>query len=111
PNNLLNKLIKDELIKLGLSDKYVGFKYLTELITNSLKSSFYTTKYIDFFEYVSRINLSPIDSIERAVRHMLSTTWKQNKEFRQTLRSKCQIDKPNSKNLLNAIITHFKEFI
>lgn len=112
PSKLLSKLVKLELQNLEISKKYVGFKYLTDIIVNALCNNFYADSYIELFEYVARINLAPIDTIERDVRHMLLTTWKKNLKFRQTLQTSLQpLYKVNSKNILNAIITYLKNVI
>ena len=112
PSKLLSKLVKLELQNLEISKKYIGFKYLTDIIVNALCNNFYSDSYIELFKYVASINLATIDTIERDVRHMLLTTWKNNAKFRQTLQTSSQhLEKANSKNILNAIITHLKNVI
>lgn len=111
PSSLLLKLVEFELKKLQIPDKYIGFNYLTQLAVNYLCNNYPTNTYIELFEYVAGINLASIDTIERDVRHMILTIWKNNPNFRNVLQYKTIIQKPNSKNILSAILTHLKETI
>lgn len=111
PHTLLYKLIKLELEKLDLATKYIGFEYLAESLTNALSTQFYTDNYIDIFQCVATSHLSTIDTIERNIRHMLSTTWKNSAKFKYILSTNCKIEKPNSKNILKAIIEYIKKVI
>lgn len=111
-SNLLSKLIELELTNLDISKKYIGFKYLTDLIVNAFCSQFYSNNYIQLFEYVATSHLQSIDTIERDVRHMLLTTWERSEKFKSILQQYCPTShKPNSKKLLKAIISHLKNTI
>ena len=111
PSKLLITLIKEELRSLGLSSKYTGFQYLIDLLANALTKHFYSAYYINLFEYITSLHNSTIDTIERDVRHMLLTTWKQNDRFRQKLQHLTSSNNPNSKTLLNAIIEYIKKVV
>ena len=110
-SNLLQKLAKLELQKLGISTKYVGFEYLANIISNAFSKHFYHTEYIDLFECVAIKLGVNIDTMERSVRHMLSATWKTNEKFRQALKSSYDLSKVNSKNILNAVLAYMKKVI
>ena len=107
----MHKLAKLELQKLGISTKYVGFEYLTHIISNTFGKHFYHSEYIDLFECVAIKLGVNIDTMERSVRHMLSATWKTNEKFRQALKSSYDLSKVNSKNILNAVIAYMKKVI
>lgn len=111
PSTLLTKLVKYELQKLQIPTKYVGFNYLTQLAVNYLCNNYPPNTYIELFEYVASINLASIDTIERDVRHMILTTWKNNTQFRNILERSEHIEKPNSKNILNHILAYLKQTI
>lgn len=111
PANLLVKLVQCELEKLQIPTKYIGFNYLTQLSVNYLCNNYSSNTYIELFKYVANINLASIDTIERDVRHMLLTTWKNSSIFRAILQGEVTIEKPNSKNILKAILAHLKTAI
>ena len=111
PSKLLVKLVKSELEKLQISTKYIGFNYLTQLAVNYLCNTYSQKTYIELFEYVTSLNLASIDTIERDVRHMLLTTWKTNDHFRQEIQQYTALEKPNSKNILNAVLLYLKSTI
>ena len=109
---LLNKLVKLELENLNISDKYTGFDYLIEILSNAMRHNFYCDDYIKLFECVASSHLASLDTIERAVRHMLISNWKENITFKTALNlNKNIIEKPNSKNILNAILDYLKKVI
>lgn len=111
-SNLLQKLIMLELEKLDISSKYIGFKYLTDVLVNALSTNFYTNNHIDLFKQVAGLHLAKIDTIERDVRHMLVSTWKKSTQFRESIQNNSsKIDKPNAKNILQAIIIYLKNVI
>lgn len=111
-SNLLNKLIVLELQKLDISPKYVGFNYLASVLTNVFANNFYSSNYIDLFECVAYNNLSTIDTIERSIRHMLSTTWKNSDRFKSCLKStSSKMSRPSAKAILNALIVYMKTVI
>ncbi|MBQ8522711.1 MAG: hypothetical protein IJ458_03515 [Clostridia bacterium] len=111
-SNLINKLVKLELENLDISSKYVGFKYLTDVLANALSINFFGDNYINLFEYVASIHLANIDTIERDVRHMLLSTWKNSPKFRNTIQNHLNLNKkPNSKNILNAVLNYLKNVI
>lgn len=110
-SNLLVKLVQYELQKLQIPTKYRGFTYLTQLAVNYLCNNYPINTYIELFEHVANINLASIDTIERDVRHMLLTTWKNNVNFCNKLQLKTPIEKPNSKNILSAILSYLKSTI
>ena len=109
-SKLLHRLVSMELIKLDISTKYIGFNYLVGVLVNTLSNNFYANSYIDLFTNIASENLETIDTVERDVRHMLRTTWKNSTKFRDTLQS-YNINKPNAKNILQAIIKYFKKII
>ena len=111
PSKLLTKLVILELKKLQIPTKYIGFDYLTQLSVNYLCNTYSSNTYIELFEYVASINLASIDTIERDVRHMILTTWKNNYKFRNILQSKSIVEKPNSKNILIALLKYLKNTI
>ena len=111
PSSLLIKLVKYELQKLQIPTKYVGFNYLTQLAVNYLCNNYPQNTYIELFECVASQNFASLDTIERDVRHMILTTWKNNPNFRNILQHKTSIEKPNSKNILNLILAHLKSTI
>lgn len=112
PSTLLNKLICLELQNLGISTKYVGFKYLVGAIVNALSKNFYTNSYIDLFTNIASTNLETVDTVERDVRHMLRTSWKNNSTFRNVFKSNFNTSStPKVKDLLEAIINYLKEVI
>ena len=111
PANLLIKLVRFELKKLQIPTKYIGFNYLTQLAVNYLCNNYSSNTYIELFEYVAGLNLASIDTIERDVRHMILTTWKNNAHFRNALQCKNVLEKPNSKNILTAILSYLKDTI
>ncbi len=74
--SLLNKLIKCEMEKLGISKKYTGFKYLAELLEFLLNNPLQSLT--DGFNAVSELNGVSVDTLEHAVKNMLFTCLKQN---------------------------------
>lgn len=110
-SDLLKRLIACELINIGISNKYIGFQYLVDIIANAFSKHFFVNSYIDLFQQVAYTYLTKVDTIERDVRHMLIKTWKDNEKFRKTLHPKEKIDKPNAKTLLSAILNHLKTVI
>lgn len=112
PSKLLSKLVTLELENLDISQKYIGYKYLLDLVVNAVSTQCFSTNYIDLFEHTAIYNSASIDTIERAVRHMLLTTWKTSFKFRHILQKFLpNSQNPNSKKLLNAIIHHIKNAI
>lgn len=111
PSKLLTKLVQLELQKLQIPTKYIGFDYLTQLAVNYLCNTYSSNSYIELFEYVASINLASIDTIERDVRHMILTTWKNNPNFRNMLQYNNIIEKPNSKNILMVLLKYLKNTI
>ena len=111
PSKLLTKLVQLELQKLQIPTKYIGFDYLTQLAVNYLCNTYSSNSYIELFEYVASINLASIDTIERDVRHMILTTWKNNPNFRNILQHSNIVEKPNSKNILIALLKYLKNTI
>lgn len=112
PSKLLSKLVELELQNLDVSKKYIGFKYLIELIVNAISTQCFSSNYIDLFEYVAILNLASIDTVERDVRHMLVTTWKTSVKFKHILQKFLpNSENPNSKRILNAIINYIKNAI
>ena len=111
PSQLLMKLVQSELQALQIPTKYIGFSYLTQLAVNYLCNTYSPNTYIELFEYVASINLASIDTIERDVRHMILTIWKNNSHFRDTLQQHAPISKSNSKNILGAILIYLKSRI
>ncbi len=111
-SELLNKLIRIELENIGLLSKYVGFEYLVDLSECALCKNFYCNNYIEFYDNVASKNLSSVDTIERNVRHMLLSTWKNNPEFRKILKDCCGISsRINVKILLNGVLEYLKMVI
>ena len=111
-STLLNKLVALELENLGLSTKYVGFKYLVGAVSNALSKNFYTNNHIDLFANIASTHLETIDTVERDVRHMLRTTWKNSAILRDTFKSTFIQNKiPNARDLLQAIIEYLKTVI
>ena len=108
---LLYELIRLELIKLDLSEKYVGFEYLVEGLTRALSSNYYSNNHVDMFCGVPETHATTIDTVERNIRHMLSTAWKNNETFKTKLNLTKSNKKPNLKFFLDAIITHIKQVI
>ena len=109
---LLNKLVRLELENLNISSKYTGFNYLIEILSNAMRHNFYCDDYIKLFECVATSHFASLDTIERAVRHMLISNWKENYTFRNALKlDKNLFPKPNSKNILNAILDYLKKVI
>ena len=111
PSKLLVKLVQFELHKLQISSKYIGFNYLTQLAVNYLCNNYPSSTYIELFEYVASLNLASIDTIERDVRHMILTTWKTNSHFRNMIQQTNPLEKPNSKNILIALLSYLKNTI
>lgn len=110
-STLVYKLVELELKSLEISSKYTGFKYLTEILTQALSTNFYACDYIDFFQYSARLHSSTIDTIERDVRHMLTTSWKKNEKFRNIIQQNNPIENPKAKTILNAILEYLKNII
>ena len=111
PSQLLTKLVQYELQKLQIPTKYIGFNYLTQLSVNYLCNNYSSNTYIELFECVASINIASIDTIERDVRHMILTTWKNNPNFRNILQRHSNIEKPNSKNILLSLLSYLKSKI
>lgn len=110
-STLIYKLVELELHNLEIPAKYIGFKYLAEILTRALSTNFYACDYIDFFQYSARIHLATIDTIERDVRHMLLTTWKKSQKFRDLIQENNHIEKPKAKVIFNAILSYLKRVI
>lgn len=111
-SSLLNKLIMLELENLGISKKYIGFKYLVDIITNSICKNTSIPYSAEQFEYIANINSSTPDAIERDIRHMLLSSWKASKTLQITLCSKLSLkQQPNAKSVLINLIRYLKETI
>lgn len=111
-SELLLKLINIELQNLDISSKYAGFKYLSSIISNALTKNSYANGYIDLFTCVTKDALDTVDTIERNVRHMLKSTWKNSDKFRNIFKyTQTSTSIPNSRVLLQAIINHIKQAI
>lgn len=110
-STLLRKLVTAELENIGIQKKYIGFNYLVDISINSFGKNFYAKDYIDLFDCVAYSNSIKVDTIEKSVRHMLTKTWQDNEQFRQTLLTYNKIQKPNSKTILITLLTHLKRVI
>ena len=111
-SQLLNKLITLELTKIDLSPKYVGFEYLVTILSNIFTNNFHHSSYIELFECVAYNNSHTIDTIERNIRHMLSTTWKNSDIFKTCLKSTTpKLTRPSARTILDALIIYIKNVI
>jgi len=113
PNTtLMHRLIRCELNNLDISKKYAGFKYIVDLIDNVLKTKITNPYSSELFKYVASINVTTADIVERNIRHMLTTTWKNSTKFRSAILPKKQ-DKTSipAKDILNGIIDYLKQII
>ena len=105
---IVQKLLSIELEKIGLTKVYIGFKYLLDLITMCMKDR---EKLISIPCKLSKIalyNCTNQGSVERDIRHMLTTAWKNCESYRQAL---FHVNKKefvaNFKNLLKLTLEHF----
>lgn len=111
-SQLLSKILTLELEKLDISNKYVGFNYLVDALSNAFEKDFYSTSHIDLFTKVASKNLMNVDTIERDVRHMLLKTWNNSSIFKKALMSSPhKLTKINAKNILNSLLLYLKDIV
>lgn len=112
PPVLIQKLVRLELEKLGIGKKYIGFKYIVDLLVNALCNKIFDAYDNELFEYVASINLTTPQSIERDIRHMLLTTWKSSPYFKNTLSTiPFWENEVNAKNILNNLILYLRQVL
>ena len=110
PLPLAHQIIRNELEKLHLSKKYIGFKYVSDIIIESLKQNITDAYTPTLFKKVAIINQVTEDSVERDIRHMLMKTWKNCPEFKAQF-TNINKQTTNSKELLNNIISYIRKII
>ena len=81
--NLLNKLIRQELEKLGLAKKYTGFKYITDLLEILLSNPLMDLA--EGFGKISKLNDVSLDTFEHAIKNMLFNCLRQSEILQNTV--------------------------
>lgn len=112
-SNLITKLIRHELEKIGILKNYVGFKYLTDLMEIALKNR--NTSNIhsyENFKTISVINLVNIKTIERDIRHMVIKSWHNSPPLQElTMNLYGKNFKPVSKKILQALAIYLRSLL
>lgn len=107
-HSVIHKVVSAELEKIGITKTYIGFKYIVDLIVLCLKDRKSLIPLDAKLDKVALVNSINKASVERDIRHMLNTCWKNNEVFRNVLLS---IDNYkfilNFKNLLSYTIKYF----
>ena len=103
---LIKQVIRIEFDRLCISQKYIGFKYLVDITAFALNNDISNAYCWNLFEQIANINNTSKDSVERDIRHMLSTLWQRNTVFKNRLSANCNSKNINSKCILNALIKY-----
>lgn len=101
------QLVNIELEKLGLSKKYLGFKYISDIVIESIKRKILDSYNPSLFKRIAIVNQVSEESVERDIRHILSKTWKSSSEIKQLFPTLNKTS-PKSHELLNRIVTYIK---
>lgn len=107
---LIEKLVGRELETLGIDKKYLGFKYLLDLITHTMNDHNLSDEkaYALIGNICNKTNMDPV-IVERDIRHMLTTCWKKNMVLQSTLTKFVNGKYPLcNKNLLSTVLLYFK---
>lgn len=106
---LIYQIVNAELEKLNLTKKYVGFKYLSDLLVDALKQNNLDPYNPQMFSKVAFINNVTIDSVEKDIRHMLMKNWKTS----SVLKTQLNINKSavSSRELLKSVIEYLRKLI
>ena len=112
PQTPLSKLLRTELENIDISKKYTGFKYIVDLITHWFKNKVINTYSNDLFKEIASINTTTYDIVERDIRHMLVTTWKNSPKFRTAILPNKQTKSTlPAKQILNGLICYLQKII
>ncbi len=104
------QIVNSELEKLNLSKKYIGFKYISDIVIEAIKRNINDVYTPSLFQRVAILNNVAEDSVERDIRHILMKTWRNCPQFKQNLSN---INKPKVKahDILNAIVEYIHNII
>ena len=110
--DLLYRLIRFELDGLGVSKKYIGYKYLVDIVYSVIVNEETDCYSFSLFEEVAKQNFCGPELIERDIRHMLTMTFNTNLKFqKQILSNSKNKTNINSKFILNNLINFIKNNI
>lgn len=108
-NNLLNRLIRLELEKINISKKYVGFKYLTEILVFSFDRKIQNEGTNVVIE-TANLNGVSVDAINHDIKHMFLNCCRQNDKLCKILNGGvvgvCDI-----KSMLNNLVKYIHQAI
>ena len=107
PLSLEVQLVNGELENLGLSKKYIGFKYISDVTIESIKRKILDSYNPSLFKRIAIINQVTEESVERDIRHILAKSWKTSPEIKQLFPT---VNKtiPKAHDLLNRVVNHIK---
>ena len=108
--SFIQKMVRIELEKLNLSKKYLAFKYLVDTICHSLYTGDKNTFSTNTLSYIALINNTSWNSIERDIRHMLTSNWNSNETFKSAICKHISGTEINTKILVDALISYIKEY-
>ena len=108
--SFIQKMVRIELEKLNLSKKYLAFKYLVDIICYSLYTGNKDTFSTNMLSHIALINSTSWSSVERDVRHMLTSNWNSNEIFRSVICKHISGTEINTKILIDALISYIKEY-
>ena len=109
--HLITRLIRFEFEKLGISQKYIGFKYLVDTASLALSNHINKIYCTNIFQQIADLNNTSYESVERDIRHMLSTLWQNNKTFKTIISYNLAGEQINSKCILTSLIEHLNKVI
>lgn len=106
--SIVQRILAMEMEKVGISKSYIGFKYLVDLLVLNVLDRQSLISLDEKFEKLAILNNISKECIERDLRHMLNSCWKNSDTFRDTLlnfnKSTFTI---NFKNLISVTIKYF----
>lgn len=105
--SLIEKVVRLELQSIGIENKYIGFKYLAELLTQAIINQDNQPYTLNKIENIAISNNISLDSAERDIRHLLTSskpTLLHNQIIDQNL-------KHSTKQTINNIFKYLKNII
>lgn len=108
--SLIEKVVRLELENIGILKKYIGFKYLVDLLSIALKQQIDTPYNFEIFTIVGSLNNCLADTIEHDIRHMIISCWKNNQYLKDAVNYKNN-SHISAKNIVNKLIIYLKKSI
>ena len=107
PLPIVTQIIRTEIENLGISKKYLGFKYVVDIISCAIFNNIEDAYNNNMFEFIASINHVNTHNVERDIRHMLISCYNSCVKIKNIVK----ISKINAKNILNNLIKYLKILI